>query len=99
MAFTEPFLMTFFSSFFFLRDCLLGKWGLDGEDPVFGEGGLDALRVGALGQEELPVVLLVHGLTLALLLVLSVDLKPQQQQKQCKINSINNHIYHTLNKG
>jgi hypothetical protein len=45
------------------------------QDSVLAEGALDVFRVGALGQEELTVVLAVHALAVRLLLVLGVHLK------------------------
>ena len=54
---------------------LHGRQGrLHGEDAVLGEGRLDHLRVGALRQQELPVVLAVDAPAIRLLLVLGVDL-------------------------
>lgn len=44
------------------------------QDAVFGEGGLDELGVGALGEQELSVVLAIDGAVVGLLLVLGVDL-------------------------
>ena len=52
-----------------------GKGRLDGEHAVLAQGRLDGLRVRALGQQELTVVLPVHGLRVGLLLVLGVDLR------------------------
>ena len=45
------------------------------QDAVLTERGLDQLRVAPLRQQELPVVLPVHGLGVGLFLVLGVDLK------------------------
>lgn len=45
------------------------------QDAVFGERGLDELGVGALGKQELSVVLAVDGAVVRLLLVLGVDLE------------------------
>lgn len=53
----------------------LGQWGFHGQDSVAGQGRLDGLRVCALGQKELTVVLSVHRLCVRFLLVLGVNLK------------------------
>lgn len=59
----------------------LGQGRLHGEDAVFAQGGLDGLGVGALGQEELAVVLAVHRLAVRLLLVLGVDLQQNERTR------------------
>lgn len=51
-----------------------GEGGFHSEHPVLAQGRLDGLRVGALGQQELSVVLPVHGLAFRLFFVLCVDL-------------------------
>lgn len=46
---------------------------LHGEHAVSGQGRLDGLGVGALWQQEFPIVFSVHGLCVRLLLVLGMD--------------------------
>lgn len=53
-----------------------GQWGLYCEHAILGELRLDLLRVGALGQKELPVVLPIHRPVLGLFLVFGVHLQP-----------------------
>lgn len=60
-----------------LGDCERGQWRLHRQDAVLAQGALDVLGVGALGQQELAVVLPVHTLAVRLLLVLRVNLKQE----------------------
>jgi hypothetical protein len=52
-----------------------GQRRLHRQHTVLAQGALDVLGVGALGQQELAVVLPVHALAVRLLLVLGVNLQ------------------------
>lgn len=58
---------------FFAR-CNGGQGSLDRQHAVFAQGGLDELRIGALGQQEFTVVFPVDGFGFCFLLVLGMDL-------------------------